>query len=174
MEQAVEQSTPKVVIRKIIRAKRERVFEAWTNPQLLQQWMVPPPDWTAKTKNELRVGGTYQHVMIVGDTEAATAHGYASGEALMHEGEYLEIFPPERLVFTWNSHAVKDTRVTVELKDLGETTELWLTHELLPSEAARQSHNGGWSAAVEKLDQLLNGTLGQESNAQIEHACRSI
>ena len=73
----------------------------------------------------------------------------------MHRGEYLEIKPPEKLVFTWNSPAVQNTRVTVELKDLGDSTEIWLTHELLPTEEARKSHEGGWNGCMVKLERLL-------------------
>jgi uncharacterized protein YndB with AHSA1/START domain len=80
---------------------------------------------------------------------------YKPGEVLKHEGEYLEIKPPEKLVFTWNTQAVQNTRVTVELKDLGETTELWLTHELLHEEKQRAAHQGGWETCMAKLDAIL-------------------
>ncbi len=174
MKETSGQNIPKLVIKKVLHAKRERVFEAWTNPKLLQQWLVPPPEWTARSRNDLKVGGTYHHEMIVGTSELATSFGYPAGEVLMHEGEYLEITPPERLVFTWNSHAVQDTRVTIELKDLGDTTELWLTHELLNTEMAHKSHSDGWNAALEKLEQLLTGRFGEALTSVINHTCGDV
>ncbi len=146
---------PKLVIRKVIRAKRERVFEAWTKPELIQQWLVPPEDWTARARADARIGGKYEVEMLVGNSTDACAQGFKPGERLMHEGEYLEVKPPEKLVFTWNSPSVQNTRVTVELKDLGDSTEIWLTHELLPTEADRQSHSEGWNGGLAKLERLL-------------------
>ncbi len=143
------------MIRKVLKAKRERVFEAWTKPELIQQWLVPPEDWTARASADVRVGGKYQVDMHVAQAQDTCSHGFKPGEILPHTGEYLEIVPPEKLVFTWSSPSVTNTRVTVELKDLGDSTELWLTHELLPDEAARESHSGGWNGAMVKLERLL-------------------
>ena len=81
--------------------------------------------------------------------------GISEGDVLPHYGEYLEIRPPEKLVFTWNSPAVQNTRVTVELTDRGDSTELWLTHELLETEANRTSHTEGWTYCLEQLNQLV-------------------
>ena len=127
----------------------------------MKEWLVPPANWTARSKNDLRVGGRYHHEMIVGGameeslTPCAEDPNFKPGDVLLHEGEYLEITPPEKLVFTWSSPAVKNTRVTVELRDLGDSTELWLTHELLETEHQRKSHSGGWEAALVKLEKLL-------------------
>ena len=136
------------------------MFEAWTKPELLEKWLVPPEGWTARSKTDVRVGGRYEQEMIVGHGDVqdpCKPEGYTVGEVLMHDGEYLEVKPPERLVFTWNSPAVKNSRVTIELKEVGnDSTEIWLTHELLPTEEIRQSHSGGWTAALDKLERLLS------------------
>ena len=162
MGNAQQQTIPKLVIKKVIHAKRDRVFEAWTRPEMMKQWLVPPAGWTARTKNELRVGGRYHHEMFVGAaptdeslTPCAEEPDYKPGDVLLHEGEYLEIKPPERLVFTGSSASVQNTRVTIDFRDLGDSTELWLTHELLETEHQRKSHSGGWEAALVKLEQLL-------------------
>jgi uncharacterized protein YndB with AHSA1/START domain len=104
---------------------------------------------------DLRVGGKYEQEMIVGGDVGTCSHGHEAGEVLLHHGEYLEIKPPEKLVFTWNSHIVENTRVTIDLKDMGDSTEIWLTHELLPTEEAKQGHEGGWNGAFVKLEKLL-------------------
>ena len=155
MSQAQLQTIPKLVIRKVIRAKRERVFEAWTKPELMQQWLVPPEDWTAEAKADPRIGGKYEVVMIVGNSADVCVPGYTPGQRLMHQGEYLEIKPPEKIVFSWNTHLVQNTRVTIELKDLGDSTEVWLTHELLPNEEMVKAHEGGWNGCMVKLEKLL-------------------
>ena len=155
-------TTPKLVLKRVLNAKRERVFDAWSKPELMMQWLVPQVGWTCRTRNDFRVGGHYYHEMIVGETADAPperkscgGETFRVGDVYMHEGEYLEIVPPEKLVFTWSSHAVKNSRVTIELLDLGESTELWLTHELLDTEELRNSHQDGWLGCMAKLEQFL-------------------
>jgi len=144
-----ESNVPKLVIKRVIPAKREEVFEAWTKPEIMQKWFFPGT-WSAKSSNDLRVGGCYSHNMISDGSNSGCDHG-DSAEDNIHAGEYLEIVPPERLVFTWNSDIVKNSRVTVVLRDLGDSTELTLTHELLETEHLRSLHNGGWDACLENL-----------------------
>lgn len=162
MGNAQPNTPPKLVLKRVFNAKRERVFDAWTKPELMMQWLVPQVGWTCRTRNEFRVGGRYYHEMIVGESaetqpEKKSCGGdtFTVGDVYMHEGEYLEISPPEKLVFTWTSHAVKDSRVTIELRDLGDSTELWLTHELLDTEELRNSHQDGWLGCFVKLEQFL-------------------
>ena len=47
-----------------------------------------------------------------------------------------------------------ETLITVELKAVGGETELTLTHEPLPDEAARDGH-ANWNAGFDKLAELL-------------------
>ena len=154
-----KESHPKLILKKTIHAKREKVFDAWTKPELMQRWFFPG-DMTAKTTNELRVGGSYSHNMI-SDGSAPSCSPEEKPKAgeiqeNLHHGEYLEILPPERLVFTWNSKAVTNTRVTVELKEIGDETELTLTHELLESEDMRTRHNAGRNGCLENLERFFN------------------
>ncbi len=156
--QKKEAETPKVTVRKTIGAAPDAVFDAWTKPELMQQWFFPR-NWSAKTSNTLRVGGSYSHRMLPteGDSSCDGKSEKQDGAAKTHllTGEYLEIKRPERLVFTWNSDTVHNTRVTVELRAVGNGTEVTITHELLETEAQRQQHAGGWEACLENLAKLL-------------------
>lgn len=145
---------PSLVIKRIIPAKRKDVFDAWTNPVVLKHWFIPPGAFTATTSIDLRVGGAWRHNMI---ETAPPAAGQEAG-CKEHWGEYLEVKPPERLVFTWNTkvHGVRDTRVTVELKELGDETELTLTHELLEDTDVREGHNKGWTHCLNNLTAYLS------------------
>lgn len=119
----------------------------------MRQWLNPGGDKSITT-NELRVGGKYSHEMFVRAAEADCPGGTPLGDGTIkypHHGEYLEISPPNRLVFTWNSCAVTNTRVTVELRSVDTGTEVVLTHELLPNDSERRSHTQGWQACLEKL-----------------------
>jgi uncharacterized protein YndB with AHSA1/START domain len=116
------------------------VFRWWTDPELLREWMTPVG--TVEAEVDLRVGGRLR-VVMKGD-----------GRVIEHTGEYLEIDPPRRLVFTWISQYTGSVPsvVTVELQAAGDDeTELRLTHSRLPAAEAR-FHQGGWNAMLGRLD----------------------
>ncbi len=134
-------ATHSLTLTRILNAPRERVFAAWTDPALLAQWFMPAPGFTTTATNDLRRGGSYSISMRNpnGTLHAAT-------------GKYMEIVPPERLVFTWSSvqdpALATDTLVTVQLRDLGGKTELTLVHTQLPTAESAQRHEGGWTGCL--------------------------
>lgn len=138
------------------------MFDAWTKPEIMQQWFIPA-NGSAVTKNDLRVGGRYEHEMIQNGSSLCDGTENKPGTRYPHHGEYLEIKPPEKLVFTWNTNLVKDTRVTVEFRDLGESTELTLTHEFFPSEELRAGHDGGWTTCLNNLADLFSKRGGHHA-----------
>ena len=138
-----------IVVERLIPAPPEVVFAAWRDPVSLRVWMCPAPDMThATAKVDFRVGGRFRIVM----------HGARDYE---HAGEYLEIDPPRRLVFTWESKwvspvAEQRTRVAVTIEPAGEQqSRLRLVHDLLPDNTAYDGHPGGWTTILEKLAQHL-------------------
>ena len=138
-------SNSKLVIKRLISATCQEVFEAWTKPELMQQWLFPlRRGWKAKTSNNFKVGGSYEQIMIAED-----------GTIYAHTGIYKEIIPNKKIVFTWNSDSVKSTLVTVELCAVDNKTDITLIHELLPNEEQRQSHLGGWQECLGHLSVFL-------------------
>jgi len=124
------------------------VFRWWTDPELLCEWMTPVG--TVEAEVDLRVGGRLRIVMK------------GEGRVIEHTGEYLEIDPPRRLVFTWVSPYTGSVPsvITVELHAAGDDlTDLRLVHSQLPDEAARW-HRGGWDAMLERLDGRLHAKEG--------------
>jgi uncharacterized protein YndB with AHSA1/START domain len=136
-----------ISIRRVLNAPCKQVFEAWTRPELMARWFFAGEGWTTKVSADVRVGGRYELTMR--DT---------SGEEHAQFGEYREIVPVTRLVFTWSFAplAVVDSVVTVELVDLGATTELNLTHVLPPDPKIRRSHEDGWTGCLRNLDLFIN------------------
>jgi uncharacterized protein YndB with AHSA1/START domain len=124
------------------------VFRWWTEPDLLCKWMTPIGNVEADI--DLRVGGALRIVMK-GD-----------GRVIEHTGEYLEIDPPRRLVFTWVSPYTgnRPSVITVELHPAGEdATDLHLVHSQLPHDAAG-SHGEGWGAMLHRLSGRLTQKEG--------------
>ena len=136
-----------VSVRRFVPARREQVFEAWTRPDLMARWFFPGEGWTVEVTSDLRVGGRYEVAMCDADGGRHTQFG-----------EYREIVPVSRLVFTWScpERSVVDSVVTVELVDHGERTELRLTHDLPPDPKIRRSHEDGWVRCLGNLETMLS------------------
>lgn len=138
--------TDALVVRRVLRVPRERVFAAWLDPALMTRWMCPGDTHSASVELDPRVGGKFRIVMH---------HGRGDAE---HWGEFLAIEPPARLSFTWISASTlrQPTLVTVELFERGVETELVLTHRRLPPDKV-EAHRKGWTDIVAKLEEVLAG-----------------
>src|SRR3981189_696599 len=72
-------------------------------------------------------------------------------------GIYQEVVPEKTLVFTWDLPGTpeRESLVTFRLEPFDGGTVLTLTHEHLPDEEARTSHEEGWSGLLDKLPVFL-------------------
>ena len=137
-----------IELRRMLPVRRERVFAAWTRPELMARWLFPKSDWTAVVAADLRVGGAWSVEMRE-----------PSGQVHHQFGVYREIQPVSRLVFTWTCPMldVTDSVVIVELTEHGERTELVLSHVLPDDPKVRSSHTDGWTGCLHSLDKFLEG-----------------
>ncbi len=77
-------------------------------------------------------------------------------------GEFLEISPPHRIVFTWGwklpGHPVPagSTRVEIDLMPQGSGTLLRLTHSSI-DDSMKDRHEFGWSHYLGRLRTLMGG-----------------
>ena len=136
-----------IEIRRIFSAPRERVFRAWTQPELLMRWMGKPEFVGLYAVVDLTVGGRYR-------LELKTP----AGASVFVGGTYLAIHTPEKLVYTWlweHDAASDETLVTVHFRAVGPQTEVILRHERFPDLAARDLHTQGWHECLERLADLL-------------------
>lgn len=137
-------------IKRLINAPRERVYRAWTDPAQLKEWWGPEGVRTRKIAADVRVGGEYRWELINQDGEEMTVHG-----------EYRELVPNSKIVFTWqwdDDEAWKDRTsvVTVEFSDRDGGTEVRLTHVQLPSEPSRDRHTEGWASVLDRLEKFFS------------------
>jgi uncharacterized protein YndB with AHSA1/START domain len=134
-------------LRRTFPARREDVFRAWTEAGLFSQWFTAPRG-SSSAQLDARVGGSYRVEMK--SPVAPTV--YAAGT-------YLEVVPPERLVFTltWDGFPFDtgETLVTVEFGAKGDTTEVVLVHERQPSRLVHASHSIGWRICLRRLERRL-------------------
>lgn len=129
-------------VERTVKSSPERVFKAWTEPDEMRHWFAPDPDMEVEAQVDLRKGGNYRVAM---------------GPYVV-QGEYLEVVPARRLVFSWQwlgESPSNDMLVTVEFTPNGDGTRIVITHEKLANEEARASHEQGWTAILERLDGYL-------------------
>ena len=86
---AAPESDRELVLTRIIDAPPEKLFRAWTQPELLKQWFAPLPFTTPHAELDVRPGGSSLIVMRGPD-----------GTDYPNRGVYLEVVENERLVST--------------------------------------------------------------------------
>ena len=138
-------------IKRFINAPPARVFKAWTNPAQLKQWFGPEWVRTREIVAEAKAGGKFQWDLIDCDGEEKTV-----------AGEYRELIPGKKIVFTWKhcDDELWENRisiVTVEISDRNGGTDLRLKHEQLPGEESRDGHNRGWNSVLDRLEKFVSG-----------------
>lgn len=137
---------PSLTIKRRFNVPPAKVFSAWTDPQKVKRWMGPGEVHVLSAENDARVGGRYHWVMKA-----------PNGEEHDVSGVYREVVPDEKLVFTWawKSTPERESVVTLTFKPDGAGTLMTLMHEQFFDEQARDSHQGGWNGAMEKLEKFL-------------------
>ncbi|MBB3132719.1 uncharacterized protein YndB with AHSA1/START domain [Rhizobium pisi] len=128
-----------------IDAPRDLVFSLWTEPKHLLHWWGPHNCSAPSVSVDLREGGAWRHCILGAD-----------GKEYWSRGTYLEISPPERLVFTfaWENEDGKsghEMHVTIELAESGEGTRLVFRKRELPSDTEFKLQSEGWVEALEKV-----------------------
>ena len=133
-----------LVVKRVIAAPAEIIFDAWTDADSFATWMTAGPVTHAEATTDPQVGGEFT-VMV-----------HTPTQALPHRGTYLVIDRPRRLSFTWLSPNTddKETVVTVDFTEVAAGTEVAVTHEGLPGRRAWDAHSGGWIACLEALERL--------------------
>ena len=140
--------TVALVLRRLIRATPERLFEAWTEPTQLQSWWGPEGVTCERAEVDLRVGGRYR-----------IGNAFPDGSVVVLMGEFEVIERPNRLTYTWriDGSAGDSERVTVRFEPRDGATEVIVTHERIPDEMMRDQHRRGWEGCLEGLVRFVGG-----------------
>ncbi|MGJ4746938.1 SRPBCC family protein [Leptospira sp. SA-E8] len=135
----------KLQVVKFIKAKREKVFEAWTKPEIMKKWGCPKELKIGDIQMDFKVGGKFRTSML------------GNGDVYIATGIYQEIVLNEKLVFTHGCEGPdrSDTLVTVLFESKNDGTEVTLTHEKLSSEASAEGHKEGWVSTLDNLELLF-------------------
>jgi uncharacterized protein YndB with AHSA1/START domain len=144
-----KKSDREVVVTRTFDAPARLVFEAWSRPELFQQWWVPRSmGMTLRScEMDVRTGGRYR--LVFGDDPA---------HPMAFFGTYLEVVPNQRIVWT-NEESGEDGAVTtVTLEERDGVTRLVMS-ELYPTKEALDAAGTGAQEATQEtfgqLDELL-------------------
>lgn len=139
-----------IVVTRVLNAPRRLVFDAWTNPKYLSQWLLGPEGWTMTVcEVDLRVGGAWRFVWRQADGTEMAMHGV-----------YREITPAERVVSieSWGGEWPETVNTLVLAEEGGKTTATITI--LYPSKEARDAAvktgmTNGMSISFDRLETYL-------------------
>jgi uncharacterized protein YndB with AHSA1/START domain len=130
-------------------APPEEVFRMLTVSAELVKWWGPHGFTIPAAELNLTEGGRYGFRMSPPE-----------GEPFHLTGEFLEIDPPWRLVYTfrWEEPTPDDRETVVDLSlgATGEATRLVLSQGPFLTEERLALHSSGWTESFEKLQAVLN------------------
>ena len=132
-----------LVVTRTFKTDPDHLFDAWTKPELMNQWFHALGWPNSSSAVDLKVGGAWKVDMQKPD-----------GKLHPHFGKYKVIEKPHKLIFSWFPYndASYETLVTLRLKGLPNgTTELILTHEGFREDKHKAEHGGGWNACLDSL-----------------------
>ena len=157
----VSEQMKDLVIERIFDAPREQVWRAWTEPELFMRWWGPSNFTSPSCRMDVRPGGSY--IWSMRDP---------GGNDYFSTGSFLEVVPPERLVYT-DSFADKDGNiippsafgmgddfpaeiiVTVTLEDLGRQTKMRTIFSGMPDGPGTEMTAAGYNESLDKLASVV-------------------
>ncbi len=143
-----------LLLTRLFDAPRELVFRLWTDPVHAMRWWGPVEHPAIEMHMDVREGGRWRFCL----------RAVENGELLWQGGEFREVAPPERLVFTfsWEEEGERgqETLVTVLFADEGGKTRMTFRQAPFRSVSERDGHGYGWTSTFDRLDALLGDRAG--------------
>jgi uncharacterized protein YndB with AHSA1/START domain len=148
------EADPALPVIRIVRefdAPPERVFRAFTDPELFTRWLGPTTTSVRLDGWDARTGGDYRYTMLRDGQDLVTFWG-----------SFHEVRSPDRLVQTQSMEGMGDGAVlnTLTFTDLGDGRTRLTDHTLVDSIEGRDAilasgMDEGVIAGYRKLDELL-------------------
>jgi uncharacterized protein YndB with AHSA1/START domain len=141
-------SDTEILITRTFDAPKHLIYRAWTTPELVKRWWNAKRGAVTVADIDLRVGGRWRWVMVTqGDVEVAFS------------GEYREIVPDERLVFTEVFEMFPDaaavTTISLAERDGRTTMTCHVRHR---NRQERDAHiDSGMESGMQDAFDLLEG-----------------
>ena len=153
-------SDREVKVTRSFKAARQLVYRAYTEPALVQRWLLGPPGWSMPIcEMDVRVGGRYQWRWK--SDENGQEFGFA--------GTFREVTPPSKLVHTetydpgtvGDAHPPGEALVSVTFTENGGITTMTTLMDFGSKEARDAAVASGMTDGMEQSYQLLDALLGE-------------
>jgi uncharacterized protein YndB with AHSA1/START domain len=149
-------TTHTVRFHRVLRAKPERVYRAFIDPDAMVKWL-PPNGFTGKVHHmDARVGGTYK--MSFTNFTTGTSHSFG--------GSYLELKQNELLRYTDtfdDPNLPGEMITTVSLKAVSCGTELNASQEGIPAMIPAEACYLGWQESLILLAKLVEAEIPDQA-----------
>jgi len=141
-------------LHRVIAAKPEKVYRAFVEADAIASWL--PPFGFLCTVHELdaRIGGKHR----MSFRNFTTGHSHSFG------GEYLELVPDQRLVYTDrfdDPNLPGEMTITVALKAVSCGTEMSIEQAGVPDMIPPEACYLGWQESLRKLAKLVEPEINQ-------------
>ena len=143
-----------VRLHRVLTTSPEKVYRAFVEADALAKWL-PPNGFTCTVQNdEAKVGGTFM----------MSFRNFTTGDSHAFGGEYLELVPGERLLYTDrfdDPNLPGEIRVTVVLKKVSVGTEIDITQAGIPDVIPVEACYLGWQESLRNLAKLVEPEINQ-------------
>jgi uncharacterized protein YndB with AHSA1/START domain len=138
-----------VRLERLIPAPPEALYALWSAPEALARWWAPDGYVAAVHAWDLTPGGLWR-----------TSLRGPDGRSVATRGAFRIVDPPSRLVFTWAWEddagvAGHESEVSVDFSPTPGGTRLTLVHARFESCDARDRHDRGWQASLDRQTQMV-------------------
>ncbi|RWO69958.1 MAG: toxin [Mesorhizobium sp.] len=143
-----------VRLHRVLTTSPEKVYRAFVEADALAKWL-PPNGFTCTVHNfEAKVGGTFK----------MSFRNFTTGDSHSFGGEYLELVPGERLLYTDkfdDPNLPGEIRVTVILKKVSVGAEIDITQAGIPDVIPVEACYLGWQESLRNLAKLVEPEINQ-------------
>jgi len=140
---------------RIFDAPRALVYEAFSKPEHIKQWMGPRAFTATHFEQDARPGGRWRACLRqIGDWHGRTYPDLWQG------GVFKEIVPPERIVYTfaWEGGGLPTREMLITIRFIAldsHRTEMHFHQKFFDSVEQRDSHNEGWNSSFDRLNDYV-------------------
>ena len=150
-------NTSTIKLHRVLMAPPERVYRAFTDAAAMSKWL-PPHGFTCTVHHlDAKVGGGYRMSFT----------NFTSNKSHSFGGEYVELTPNERLVYTdkfEDPNLPGEMKTTVTLTKVSVGTELSIVQEGVPAAIPAEACYLGWQESLMLLGQLVQAEIPDEMN----------
>lgn len=153
-----EPGSDPIIVQGYFAVSPDKMFAAWTDPDIVMQWFGPAPNSLHSATIDLRQGGSWRFLETMD-----------ADKTIAFEGRYIAIEPGKRLRFTWSkvvayavgtSDATPASEVEVIFTAQGRGTFVQLVHSALGNEDTSRNFCRGWNFGFNTMAAVLPLTAG--------------